>query len=633
MSRKEWLEVGKHSLYCVLLAAGIALLIGVIDLIQGWSFESEKFIIMLGLWLLTAAMFLGLSPFAMDSKQRGLEYLLTLPISRRRLLFIKLLPRLAAVVFFYLAFALLYGLTGNGAFAGGFAFFTLACFALFFISYSLSVVHENFIVQFIMAGFAWVAYLALCLFIVVLGFSWKFKMPAAWVGSGLWRDLSFDVPTLLVSIAVFLLMASPFIASLFLAFKRYDLKPARSFNRRHLRLFVPLLLLAFVASLGVTYLVQNSSADWGSDFFILKGQRLLKAGFPGKLDLYGGAGRRRIDTMSAAFWDRLLLEKGDRLYLSGYDTKDGSRFIGRLALADLSWKVLHRCPERFFVASHLYDFHHDGEGFVYLKRGRTEADRPGMSSTQAVKTAELELVRLDLSGGVRSTTGYQSPLFRKYFEPRFLGSGRLEGRRFWLIAHQWHNVLRLWEDGRVEGLGVSKGIPAYANGLLFTRGDHSLRVQRLLDTDTSSETVKEIEGNFKLVGTFHSFLIDKQVGEIYAKRNKRIVRIDLSTLAIGDVGPDHGPIWLVPPGDFYYVEYESWPGKGTDRWKKLYRLRDGKMIFLKQFDFNDAGYGHIDVGTYGVILWQQKIVGQNGKISHRFFAFPDLKELKFKKLN
>ena len=71
MNRKEWLEVGKQSLYFVLLIAGIALLIGVIDLVQGWSFETEKFIIMLGLWLLTASMFLGLSPFAMDSKQRG----------------------------------------------------------------------------------------------------------------------------------------------------------------------------------------------------------------------------------------------------------------------------------------------------------------------------------------------------------------------------------------------------------------------------------------------------------------------------------------------------------------------------------------------------------------------------------
>ncbi len=48
---------------------------------------------------------------------------------------------------------------------------------------------------------------------------------------------------------------------------------------------------------------------------------------------------------------------------------------------------------------------------------------------------------------------------------------------------------------------------------------------------------------------------------------------------------------MVPPGDFYYVEFETWPGRNTDKWKKLYRLQNGKMILLKQFDFDDDGYG------------------------------------------
>ena len=131
--------------------------------------EGEKLIIILGAWLLMFSMFLGLSPFAMDSKQKGMEYLLTLPYSRRRLLLIKLLPRLAAAVFFYLAFALLYGLIGNDAFGGGFTVFSLSYFALFFISFSLSVVHENFIVQSIWAGIAMCGYLALCLYVVLPG--------------------------------------------------------------------------------------------------------------------------------------------------------------------------------------------------------------------------------------------------------------------------------------------------------------------------------------------------------------------------------------------------------------------------------------------------------------------------------
>jgi hypothetical protein len=257
MSRKEWREVFRQSLYFVLAMAAMALLVGTVDLVSGSRSEGEKIVVMAGLWLLVFSMFLGLTPFAMDSKQKGMEYLLTLPIARRRLLLIKFLPRQAAVVIFYIAFVLLYARIGHGAFAGGFAFFSLAYFALFLISFSLSVVDENFIVQSIWAGIALCGYLALCLGIVALGFSWKFRIPASRVGAGIWHDLSYDPATLLAAVAVFLLLASPFIASLFLAFKKFDLKPAKVFNRLQLLLFVPLLILALSLSLVITYVVQK----------------------------------------------------------------------------------------------------------------------------------------------------------------------------------------------------------------------------------------------------------------------------------------------------------------------------------------------------------------------------------------
>lgn len=264
MKRKEWREVGLQSLYFVLVLVAMALLMAGANLVAGWldpaqarPLEGEKLILVLSLWMLMFSMFLGLTPFAMDSSQKGMEYLLTLPLSRRALLLAKFLPRLTAVALFYLAYVLLYGLPGAGAFAGGFAFFSLCYFALYLISFSLAVVHENFIVQSILAGFALCGYAAACLLIVMLGFSWKFDVPAARVGAAIWHELSFDPPTLVLAVAVFLLMALPFVLSLFLAFDRFDLKPARAFNRRQLRFFVPLLLLAFGLCLGITYLVQG----------------------------------------------------------------------------------------------------------------------------------------------------------------------------------------------------------------------------------------------------------------------------------------------------------------------------------------------------------------------------------------
>jgi hypothetical protein len=626
MSRKEWREVSKQSLYFVLATAGMVLLMVLLNLLQGKpQFAGETIIIILSFWLLMFSMFLGLSPFAMDSKQKGMEYLLTLPYSRRRLLLIKLLPRLAAIVVFYLVFVVLYGLFGNDAIGGGFTFFSLAYFALFFISYSLSVVHENFIVQSIWAGIALCGYLALGLYIVMLGFSWKFKMPGTWGGSRIWQDLSYDIPTLLSAIAVFLLLAAPFILSIFLVFSNFDLKPARAFNRRQLLIFVPLLLLASAASLGVTYLVQSNSRSWESSFFLLGNGRLLQGEFPGKLTLYDEAGRREVDTKSRIHWERLLLEQGKRLYLGGHDTRDGAQIIGALNLTDLSWRILHRVPARSFVTNGYMGMRYDGQRFVYLRCYPAKADQPGMDSNQVAGSGVMELVRVDPAGGESRTIRFRSPLFRKYFHPWFIGSDERNGRRFWLIANQWQNVLRLWEDGRVEDLGLSKGFPAYANGLLFTLSDHSLVVRRLLDED--SETVKEIEGKFVLAAPYLSQSFCNQASEIYAKRDQRIVRIDLARpngVAVDDVGTERGSIWQVTCGEFYYVEFESWPGKPTDKWRKLYRLQGGKMIFLKEFDFDDAGYGHVWVSEHGVIFYQQ-----NGEKT-RFFAFPDLRELKFK---
>ena len=633
MSGKEWREVGRQSLYFVLALAAMALLLAGMDLLVGMMgaaparpLEGEKLAIILGLWLLVFSMFMGLSPFAMDVKQKGMEYLLTLPLPRRRLLWIKFLPRLAAVIFFYLAFAAFYGLAGDAAFGGGFAAFSLTYFALFFISFSFAVVHENFIIQSLWAGVALSGYLAVCLYIVSLGFSWKFKMPSAWAGNRLWYDLAYDTPSLLAAIAVFLLMAAPFTASLFLAFKKFDLKPARAFNRRQLLIFVPLMLLAFAVSLGVTYLAQSGAQDDDADFSVLKDGRVLKTGFSGELTLYGEHGRQRIDTKRPALWENVLLEEKDRLFMHGYDIRDGSRFIARLDLSSLSWKVLHRCPERFFVSDPFCTFYYDGEGFVYLRRGRAEAERPGISSASRVKTTELELVRLDRNGVVSPATTFHSPLFREYSQPRVIGRGLMNGQRFWLIAQPMQKVLRLWEGGRVDDLGVSRGMPAYCGDLLLTIGEgNSLQVRRL--TAAGSETMREIPGDFMLPMSSGSMRFSGQVAEIYAKRDKQIVRIDLATLAVDDVGPWRGSVRMVPSGDFYYVEFENYPGLPSDKWKKLYRLQGGKMVLLKKFEFANDGYGHV-------------MVSQNGAALHllpgkkvRLFAFPDLRELRYQGMN
>jgi hypothetical protein len=626
MIKKEWPEVSKQSLYFVLAMAGMVLLVGLVNLLQGKPLEGEKVIIMLGLWLLMFSMFLGLSPFALDSKQKGMEYLLTLPFSRRRLLFIKLLPRLAAIVLFYLMYIFLYSHMGNDAFGVGFTVFSLAYFSLFFISYSLSVIHENFIVQSIWAGIALCGYLALCLYVVFLGFSWKFGMPSSWIGNT-WQDLSYDMPSLLSSIAVFLLMLVPFVASFFLAFKKFDLKPARAFNRRQLLFFIPLLLLALVASLGVVRLAQKSSAYDDAHYFILGNQQLLKTSWPGKLTLNDENQQRRLDTKRSFLWHWNVFAVPGKLFLTAFDVKDYSTAVIRLNMGDLAWNIVRSIPHGYLANTSFSfsAFRQYGQNLVFLQRNRAEAERPGMQSALPLKSDGLDLVVIDMNSEKSKLISYQDPLFRSKYQPIIFAHDEINGRQFWLISgFKKTGIIRLWEDGRAENLGFSQKMPVYFGHLLFSHSERSLIVRRLLAS--GSETVKEIDGEFGISDIYYKSLDTVNVKEVYASRDQRIVRINLDMLTVDDVGPDRGLIEPVPPGDFYYVEFENWPGQGTDRWKKLYRLQKGKMVLLKQFDFNDAGYGHVFVDTFGIILRQYQI----NKTSTRIFVFPDLQELKFK---
>jgi hypothetical protein len=629
MSGKEWREVGRQSLYFFLALACVPLLLaGLADLLQGRPLDGEKTAIMAGLWLLVFSMFMGLSPFAMDAKQKGMEYLLTLPLGRRRLLWIKFLPRLATVVFFYLVYSFFYVNYGHAAFGSGFPFFSLIYFSLFLISFSLAVVDENFIVQSICAGIALSGYLPACLFIVGLGFSWKFGMPLSWTGTGAWQNLALDSSTLLVSVIVFLMMALPFILSLFLAFDRFDLKPPRAFNRRQLRIFIPLLLLAVGLSLGIAYLVQGRTPWWGSRVFLLGGQRALRAESPRKLTLIEGTSRRSLTTQAGAFWERLSYEDKGRLFLSGYDARGRANVLGRLDTADMSWSLLYRNPVAKPIDSQIPGFLHDGEGFVLLRQGHGATAPERKTRPAPAGTVNLELVCLGLDGALRCTLPFQAPRSRRNGHIAFLGTDQVGGERFWLVASPAGSVLRLWQDGRIDDLGPCRGmLPVFTRGLLFSRSEGGLAVRRLGRAGT--DQVAEIPGRFRLDFAFRTWTPGIPLKELYAVTGGRIVRIDTATLAVSDVGPERGLIFLVAPGDFYYVEFESWPaGRATDAWKRIYRLQDGRMVLLREFIFGDAGYGHLMIERHGLVLGQHGNGGKGSAVLRRYFSFPDLEEIR-----
>ena len=72
----------------------------------------------------------------------------------------------------------------------------------------------------------------------------------------------------------------------------------------------------------------------------------MKADFPGKLTLYDGQGRRRVETGKNLFWEWIHFEAPGKAFLLGYDAGDASMSVIRLSLGDLAWKAVFSEPDR-----------------------------------------------------------------------------------------------------------------------------------------------------------------------------------------------------------------------------------------------------------------------------------------------
>jgi hypothetical protein len=330
-----------------------------------------------------------------------------------------------------------------------------------------------------------------------------------------------------------------------------------------------------------------------------------------------------VETGKKLWWDWIHFETPEKVFMVGYDVNDSSTLVIRLGLKDLAWKVVHSIPDRS-EATPGGLFRQCGQELVFLQRGQGNSPH----SAPAAKNDQLDLVLLDMNSEHARTISFQSPLFAACINPQVFAHDEANGRPFWLVSGKdgiKRRIFRLWADGAVDDLGVTKKFPAYFGRLLFSHTASSLLIRRL--TSGGDETIGDIPGPVNIANDFFVGSLDTVAArEVFGKGNKRIIRIDLETLAIDDLGPEHGQVLRGGPIDFYYVEHEAWmTGRGhPDKWRKVFRLHGAQRVFLKQFDFNGKWPGNIWMQRNGIILRESE------ERKNSFFAFPELKELKFK---
>jgi hypothetical protein len=245
MLRKELQEVLKQSLFFLAVVAGISLLTKIV--VKDVGSYMEVFYLMYQFLFVWFAAFMGLSLFLSDKRQRADDYVFALPYSRLRLLVIKVLPRLTAVVIIYLIFL--------GFYLGGveglllkdtFFTYTWLYWLVFVMTLSFSASWDSYMKVGGIALLGTIIFLQLLKFSVQLTFLLKGLRPqsTAWGIMERWY-IDFNrglVPFLVV--CIFLLI--PYILSFFLAFKKWGTYSIENYNKSYFKLFLPLMAAGFI---------------------------------------------------------------------------------------------------------------------------------------------------------------------------------------------------------------------------------------------------------------------------------------------------------------------------------------------------------------------------------------------------
>ena len=596
MLKKEISEVLKHTIIFILVVLLLPAILLVTTIISDQSYFSVFFpVLQFGLFFW--ALFMGVSLFSGDRSQKGMEYLLSLPYSRLQLIGIKILPRLCAVILFYIAFVYLYKTGGFDAAATTFIPFTAIYFTLFLLALSLSAFSDNFIVLSVTSLFSLFIYsglLYLVYWIVLkirgtpLGeFDFK-ELLLLEPGLFLWLDL----PKFLPIIAIALLL--PFLISFVLSVKKFDVRPSRVLNKRFFKYFTPL----FVCCLAISFLFayQGTRFEY-RDYYLTQDKKLIESNYYSKIRIYDGDNVYKTEKKFEYFWP--LLDEDEYVYdLWGYN-------VVRLNTSNYEVETLYEASEKRKLSWLRTKYNNT---IVFLEKNE---DLSGP-----------ELVLLDESSRKITRVAIEYMPLMDYFNPFIFGTDKINDKRYWLIHSplvKKYPILRIWEDGRTDIIGNSQRRPCYVNGMLITYTEEAIIINK--ETEGKFETIREIPWELDIAfSTGWRRFTNIPLKELYGHKHNKIARLDLETLEAEEVGEFSGYLLYSHPGNYYFLETVK-PGVS----RNIHQLKEGKMKLIKSFPDFDIRKGYsLRAFKAGIVFKKDKEI--------KVYAFPDLNELKFKKL-
>ena len=610
MFRKELAEVLKQTGWFLAVAAVLPILLIWLKLMPGPY--RAVFIPVLEAGLVCWSLFLGASLLGRERSQKAMEYALTLPHAR-----LGLLVRLAGARFLVLVVLWLSAIAviGIGAFREPRLLLPALAVGiglpLFFISLSLSVFVENFIVLclFSIAGFYAISAAVFRLLwgpgygVVDFYLPGLFAFPLPDVGA-----FRADITPPLVLLQI-ILPVVPFIAALLLSFGQFDVRRSRRFQRRYGAAFAVGLVLCVLASFGGRAVSSSLAQKY---FYLTRNLKIVEWSFMAKsMRIRDPETVRKIRIAPPILpaWD-------DGSFLFGRDNNEGLMRVDLSSgTADLLYRFDFRQPSSLMQWTY-------GSTVVFIEK------KAGLN--------EIQLVTLDQKTKKAARYVFAHEVFRAG-DPTVIGTDVQNGKRFWLcliMERGERSTLRLWESGRVEEILVKGRLrtvntPRFINGFLFFMGKEPIIV--LQDNGRSFELKKEFPAGGIFDAQESAFVFRRALDDpspafihsfIHGIRGTKLARMNLAMLEIEEIDDmpettDWGAIQRLG-NKTYFIG-----GSRSRNTLDVYDLNDGKVRLIRSFpDINlNRRDTRFRVFDSGIVITQGKRVG--------VYAFPDLKEIHY----
>jgi hypothetical protein len=616
MLRKECSEIFKQSLFFVVLSLSIPLFLKVALWNRSLPYF-DIFFLLFQFGLLGVVLYMGNSLFLSDRKQRATDYLFSLPYSKLKLLGIKAVPRLGAVVIFYLVFLLLCRHGGERLLLFSVFSFSYIYFALFIIALSLSASMDNYILMAVVTLMGMILFLVMLYLLPNIIFQLFFGVSGALpFGTFFNLNIGFD-KTFLIFLVVLASLLLPFIAAFIFSFKKIGIHPLNRYNKRYAAIFFTLLAVGIFISSIIIY--SSIHGPEGPKSYYLTEQHQLVEYDPSFSRLYDADGVDRIASGRIRYWKRPM-EKGGYLYVFSYS--GGHTYLIQLDLHTRQEKKIYKKPG--WIGWRDSRMWHFKKSIAFIENPRYQ-DRTLILIHTETNTVRKILLSDKLPAG--------------YYYPVLFGADDHNGRRFWLIrSDAFHRspIMLLWENGEVENLGKTTQRPCYLNRTLITFNKEVAIFHRMSETGmTPIKRIKVEKGT--VIDDFHRFNLDKAsvketYGTVYSKEGKKYFRLDMETFkmeamkAVNEKARQTRGLGYyvarISPEEYYYIEYIKTERKYDIR--NVYALNNGELKLIKEFP--PVGDNLIKSNVYkgGIVIQEVDKI--------RIYAFPDLRELTFKKL-